>query len=283
MVWFFFKPLISEKFKNKLIYISSIDELKILLSQKNLIVPDNVREFDEKLNLSSKKSSLLNNNNSRNGSKLSLTNPPKTTQFGVTLKFINENSPCLNYIPPVVRMCVDHLSLSDVIDTEGIFRRSGNISRINELKRKINEGAPVDMSSEDTHVVAGILKTFLRDLHEPLLTYELYDEIIQFLDWPKEERSRNVKLILREKLPVENYELFKYIIEFLVQIMDRKDFNKMTSSNLAIVFGPNMVWSRNDQMSLDEIGPINAFVDFVLQNKDDIYIFDINKKDILRD
>lgn len=92
------------------------------------------------------------------------------------------------------------------------------------------------MSSEDTHVVAGVLKTFLRDLHEPLLTYELYDEITQFLgainlmltvmtiniinslDWPKEERSRNVKLILREKLPVENYELFKYIIEFLVQV-----------------------------------------------------------------
>lgn len=37
------------------------------------------------------------------------------------------------------------------------------------------------MSNEDTHVVAGLLKTFLRDLSEPLLTYELYDEIIQFL------------------------------------------------------------------------------------------------------
>lgn len=44
MVWFFFKPMISEKFKNKLVYISSIDELKELLGQKNLIVPDNVRE-----------------------------------------------------------------------------------------------------------------------------------------------------------------------------------------------------------------------------------------------
>ena len=44
MVWFFFKPMISEKFKNKLIYISSIEELKVLLGQKNLIVPDNVRE-----------------------------------------------------------------------------------------------------------------------------------------------------------------------------------------------------------------------------------------------
>lgn len=60
--------------------------------------------------------------------------------------------------------------------------------------------------------------------------------------------------------------------------MERKDFNKMTSSNLAIVFGPNLVWPRNDQMSLDEIGPINAFFDFILQNHDDIYIFDINKK-----
>lgn len=284
MVWFFFKPMISEKFKNKLVYISSIEELKELLGQKNLIVPDNVREFDEKQNSSYKKPSILNNNNSRSNSKQAIA--PiilKTAQFGVTLKFINENSPCLNYIPPVVRMCVDHLALSDIIDTEGIFRRSGNISRINELKRRINEGNFFEMSSEDTHVVAGLLKTFLRDLNEPLLTYELYDEIIQFLDWPKEERSRNVKLILREKLPVENYELFKYIVEFLVQIMDRKDFNKMTSSNLAIVFGPNLVWAKNDQMSLDEIGPINAFIDFVLQNHDDIYIFDINKKDIMRD
>jgi len=283
MVWFFFRPMISEKFKSKMVYISSIDELKELLGQKNLQVPDNVREFDEKQNSSARKVSILNNN-SRSSSKQSI-DPKlhKTAQFGVTLKYINDNSPCLNYIPPVVRACVDHLSLSDIIDTEGIFRRSGNISRINELKRKINEGNIIDMSSEDNHVVAGLLKTFLRDLAEPLLTYELYDEIIQFLDWPKEERSRNVKLILREKLPVENYELFKYIIEFLVQIMDRKDFNKMTSSNLSIVFGPNLIWARNDQMSLDEIAPINAFIDFVLQNHDDIYIFDINKKDIIKD
>jgi Rho GTPase-activating protein 1 len=137
----------------------------------------------------------------------------------------------------------------------------------------------VVLAKEDTHVVAGLLKTFLRDLNEPLLTYELYDEITQFLEWPKEERSRNVKLILREKLPVENYELFKYLIEFLGKIMERKDFNKMTSSNLAIVFGPNLVWAKQNQMSLEEVGPINAFADFVLQNQDDIYIVDINKKE----
>lgn len=61
--------------------------------------------------------------------------------------------------------------------------------------------------------------------------------------------------------------------------MDRKDFNKMTSSNLAIVFAPNLVYARNNQMSLEEVGPINAFVDFVLQNHEDIFLVDINKKD----
>lgn len=110
--------------------------------------------------------------------------------------------------------------LIPVIDTEGIFRRSGSYARINALKQRVNSGEmqAIDFKDEDTFVVAGLLKAFLRDLQEPLLTYELYDEITKFLEWTKEERSRNVKLMLREKLPIENYELFKYIVEFLVKV-----------------------------------------------------------------
>ena len=44
---------------------------------------------------------------------------------------------------------------------------------------------------------------------------------IHILDWPKEERSRNVTQLIREKLPEENYELFKYLIEFLVKVSAR--------------------------------------------------------------
>lgn len=100
----------------------------------------------------------------------------------MSLKFINLNSPCLNYIPPIVRKCVDSLSITGVIDTEGIFRRSGNYAQIVALKQKINAGADdVDFKETDTHVVAGLLKSFLRELSEPLLTYELYEEIVNFL------------------------------------------------------------------------------------------------------
>lgn len=106
---------------------------------------------------------------------------PKTAQFGVSLKFINDNSPCLNYIPPIVRKCVDCLSITGVIDTEGLFRRSGSYAVINDLKRRVNAGENVDFTDVDTHAIAGLLKSFLRDLTEPLLTFELYDEITNFL------------------------------------------------------------------------------------------------------
>lgn len=68
-----------------------------------------------------------------------------------------------------------------VIDTEGIFRRSGNRTRVNELRDKINAGFDVIFDEEDPHVVASLMKTFLRELEEPLLTYENYDDIIEFL------------------------------------------------------------------------------------------------------
>lgn len=88
--------------------------------------------------------------------------------------------------------------------------------------------------------------------------------------------------MLREKLPIENYELFKYLNEFLVKVEECKDLNKMTSLNLAIVFGPNLVRAKHDQMSMQEVGPINAFIDFVLQNHRDIYFVDINKKELVQ-
>jgi Rho GTPase-activating protein 1 len=54
--------------------------------------------------------------------------------------------------------------------------------------------------------------------------------------------------------------------------MDRSDLNKMTSSNLAVVFGPNLVWPLNGQMTLSSIGPINMFTDFLLTYQDEIFI-----------
>lgn len=65
------------------------------------------------------------------------------------------------------------------LETEGIFRRSANVSVVKELQTKVNQGIPIDFQG-NAHIAAVLLKTFLRELEEPLMTFELYEEITQF-------------------------------------------------------------------------------------------------------
>lgn len=44
-IWNFFRPFISEKFKNKLVYISSLDDLRQALGLNNLKLPENIYEY----------------------------------------------------------------------------------------------------------------------------------------------------------------------------------------------------------------------------------------------
>lgn len=88
----------------------------------------------------------------------------------------------------------------------------------------------------------------------------------------KDERGPFVKQIVLEKLPEDNYAVLKYIIQFLGKVMDRADLNKMTSSNLAVVFGPNLLWSENLTLNLAAIAPINTFAEFMLSHQDEIFL-----------
>lgn len=50
---------------------------------------------------------------------------------------------------------------------------------VKELQAKVNQGQPIDFNG-DVHTAAVLLKTFLRELEEPIMTFDLYDEITQF-------------------------------------------------------------------------------------------------------
>ncbi|KAF4528978.1 hypothetical protein B566_EDAN017356 [Ephemera danica] len=197
--------------------------------------------------------------------------PLPTQQFGVSLQYIKDHQETDDPIPPVVRHCVEFLSTPDALETEGIFRRSASAVLVKELQARCNLGETPDFNG-DVHMAAVLLKTFLRELEEPLLTFDLFDEISGFQSLNKEERSRAAKIMVLEKLPEDNYRVLKYITHFLSKVMDRSDLNKMTSSNLAVVFGPNLVWPHNAQMTLSSIGPINMFADFILTYQDEIFI-----------
>lgn len=93
-----------------------------------------------------------------------------------------------------------------------------------------------------------------------------------FTAWSKDEQRRQVSILVMEKLPGDNYKILKYIISFLSRVMERSDLNKMTAQNLAVVFGPNLIWSDNVTMSLSAIGPINMFTQFLLLHHEEIFI-----------
>ena len=59
---------------------------------------------------------------------------------------------------------------------------------------------------------------------------------------------------------------------FPPQVADHGAFNKMTASNLAIVFGPNLIWSTNEVASLMHLGEINSFTMMLIEHFDKIFV-----------
>ncbi|CAG9558476.1 unnamed protein product [Danaus chrysippus] len=281
IVWQMLKPAISVKFGRKMMYVNYLHELQQYLDLDKLCIPEQVLEYDKLLlsknprvaEMARQKAerSAMSQEEARALPEPS-SSAPKTQQFGVSLQFIRENnSNMVDSIPPIVRDCVEFLSRPEILETEGLFRRSANIVAVKEIQSACNRGEPVCFRDDPTNA-AVLLKTFLRDLEEPLLTFDLYDDIVQFLTWPNRDKPRLVKVMILERLPLENYKLLKYIFQFLWKVQDRSCVNKMTSSNLAVVFGPNLCRAPSGVMSLSAIAPINAFTDFLLENQESIFI-----------
>lgn len=263
-----FKAAISAKFGRKMIYINYLHELKAHLNLAQLSIPEPVIENDKRLTSKLSRSSTTAVEFSSSVTNLTYT---PSQQFGVSLQHIKENNGG-DVIAPIVRQCVEYLSQPDALETEGLFRRSANVTLLKQCQTACNSGEPI-LFHNDIHLAAVLLKTFLRELDEPLLTYDLYDEILLFSTLNKDERSRYVKILILEKLPTDNYTLLKYLVTFLSTIEDRSDLNKMTWNNLAVVFAPNLIWApANSQLSLSAISPINSFVYFMFNNWHSIFI-----------
>jgi hypothetical protein len=78
-------------------------------------------------------------------------------------------------IPILMQECVTNLKQQD-LSTEGIFRKNGNIRRLKELCEQIDKDpSRVDLKQDNAIQIAALMKKFLRDLPEPLLTFPLYD------------------------------------------------------------------------------------------------------------
>ncbi|XP_069752128.1 rho GTPase-activating protein 1 isoform X2 [Narcine bancroftii] len=74
-----------------------------------------------------------------------------------------------------------------------------------------------------------------------------------------------------QTLPEDNYILLQYLLSFLLLVADNSELNKMTLSNLALVFGPTLMWAENAAISLSAINPINHFAQLLLEKYNEIF------------
>ncbi|KAK3855669.1 hypothetical protein Pcinc_037946 [Petrolisthes cinctipes] len=272
VVYNVFKPAISAKFGRKVLYVNYLHELQQHLPLSQLPIPPRVLQHDQQL-LAKLKSPPNKSPSGVAGGGAGVEEKDRPTQqFGVSLQYIKEHNH-EDPIPPVLKDCITFLDHPDALETEGLFRRSSSAAVVKGVQEKFNTGQDVDFQlPADVHTAAVIIKTFLRELSEPLLTFDLYDEVLQFQSVSKSERAGNIKQIVLERLPEDNYLVLKFIVNFLSKVMDRSDLNKMTASNLAVVFGPNLVRPRGGHMSLNAIAPINLFVELMLQHHHQIFV-----------
>ena len=141
-------------------------------------------------------------------------------------------------IPGPVRKCVEYFRRADHIKYEGIFRVPGSSNAVMRIRNKFLVADSADYNipdDENPTVVASALKTFLFELPEPLIPVSLWYKLLEITD------NRDFELAdahdLLDEIPDEHYELLRYIFEFLADVAEYAQDNKMTPPNLGMVFG----------------------------------------------
>ncbi|KAK3094980.1 hypothetical protein FSP39_008678 [Pinctada imbricata] len=161
--------------------------------------------------------------------------------FGVPLATAVERSKSHDGIelPRLVRECIDYIE-EHGLSCEGIYRISGVKSKIQMLKDCYNRGMPVYLEEHEPNIIASLLKQFLRELPEPVLTKWLMPKFEEASVIRGEKLRVEAFRKLIKDLPPCNRLLLSWMIVHMTHIIEREKENKMSLQNVSIVLSPTM-------------------------------------------
>ncbi|XP_027144965.1 rho GTPase-activating protein 17a isoform X5 [Larimichthys crocea] len=156
---------------------------------------------------------------------------------------------------------------------EGLFRIAAGASKLKKLKAALDcSTSQLEEFYSDPHAVAGALKSYLRELPEPLMSYQLYDEWIQASSVSDPDKRLQALWVVCDKLPKNNKTNLRYLVKFLSKLAQDSEVNKMTPSNIAIVLGPNLMWAKTEgslaEMAAATSVHVVAIVEPIIQHAD---------------
>eukprot|EP01114_Cavostelium_apophysatum_P013777 TRINITY_DN3415_c0_g1_i1.p1 TRINITY_DN3415_c0_g1~~TRINITY_DN3415_c0_g1_i1.p1 ORF type:complete len:658 (+),score=183.40 TRINITY_DN3415_c0_g1_i1:200-2173(+) len=194
--------------------------------------------------------STYSSNNQRSSPKEERKPATKPLFFGIPLEESIKYCDSRKENHPIYRI-IDHLTLFG-LDEEGIFRISGNVKVVTELKALCDSGAQIDFSKYTCFDSAALLKMYFRSLPEPITTNILYRSLVAAMDLPEGERVSTVKVIL-EGVPTLNLEVLKKLVKFLLHLSTHSSKNMMSVDNIARCFAPNLLFLPEKETTMQTI------------------------------
>ncbi|XP_052416148.1 unconventional myosin-IXAa isoform X7 [Carassius gibelio] len=185
-------------------------------------------------------------------------------QFGVELSRLTNDE---RAVPLVVEKLINYIEMHGLY-TEGIYRKSGSTNKIKELKQGLDTDVnSVSLDDYNINVIASVFKQWLRDLPNPLMTFELYEEFLRAMGLQdKKEAIRGVYSII-DQLSRTHLNTLERLIFHLVRIALQEETNRMSANALAIVFAPCILRcpdTTDPLRSVQDIGKTTACVELII-------------------
>lgn len=212
------------------------------------------------------------------GSKLKSKKKGSDNVFGCDL--IEHLQSSADHVPQVLKKCAEFIEHHGVVD--GIYRLSGVTSNIQRLRQEFSSDSCPDLTKEvylqDIHCVGSLCKLYFRELPNPLLTYELYSQFTEAarIQGPQ-EKLEHIQRVIKE-LPVSHFRTLDFLTKHLSHLATLSSQTNMHTRNLALVWAPNLLRSRDmdssvcsGEQAFQEVRVQQAVVEFILNHTE--YIF----------
>ncbi|XP_039406597.1 protein FAM13A isoform X4 [Corvus cornix cornix] len=200
--------------------------------------------------------------------------------FGVSLLELQQQGLSKNGIPIVVWNIVEYLTQHGMTQ-EGLFRVNGSMKMVEQLRLQYERGEEVELVKDgDVYSAASLLKLFLRELPDGIITSALHPRFIQLYQDSRNDMQKEsyLKELLKE-LPDAHYCLLKYLCEFLIKVAEHHVENRMNLCNLATVFGPNCFHVPSGFEGIKEQEICNRIMTKMLENYNTLFELEGLKKD----
>ncbi|RYC57745.1 hypothetical protein CHU98_g8472 [Xylaria longipes] len=175
-------------------------------------------------------------------------------------------------IPSVVTRCIEEVELRGM-EMEGIYRKTGGNSQVKIIQEGFDKNENFDISDPDMDITAvtSVLKQYFRKLPTPLLTYDIYDRILETNSLADDaEKCTHLQNVFNQ-LPRQHKDCLEFLMFHLSRVASRESENLMTPRNLAVVFAPTIMRDTNIEREMTDMHAKNIAVQFIIENSQNIF------------